>query len=487
MVYIKNHVFKALILLCMIFIGLMIWKKPVYAAEADYVYSLNYYWDYDRYERTYFDYTLTSQYPLYCWIREEREDGFISVGMIAVDDVPGKFDYPCYYNGNVLQERNGNVVFDISAEDYFRIYKFDVYPVDLAISQILSGNFVGYGFNMHSGKSGIGVPLFDSADSLAAFLSSGDDSGMINKAPAPEINWKSAWTNPYVYLKNFDAELSDDGITVRFDEFHFEYHDIDFVHGYVTYQIGFALSGLPPSVVTAPRNVKLDYYFEWVAEHCDYVYTDHEELLSLANVEVPEGYYLAYIKATPYVRLFNEDENGHKIDEDFFKGKASFVYFTEDGEFFSATERMPEDEFDPENEEYSIFNSITNFFSDFWGNLFDLIYDLIVPDGDQLIKFLEKINDWFSERLGFIWYPFDLAIQMVTAFTTGSPDTGFRIPAGELNIMGTTYVLWEAQEINIDQIGIFVYVRYFTSALLAFSVVRLAVNKWDDWIGGRVK
>lgn len=107
-----------------------------------------------------------------------------------------------------------------------------------------------------------------------------------------------------------------------------------------------------------------------------------------------------------------------------------------------------------------------------------------MPSSEDLTAFLEEVNEWFSARLGFIWYPFSLALDIVSAFAGGTADTMFKVPGLTLNILGGEHTIWNPIEVDLDAFGIFKYVRMFTSFLLVAGVVKLAHDKWDEWIGG---
>lgn len=132
-----------------------------------------------------------------------------------------------------------------------------------------------------------------------------------------------------------------------------------------------------------------------------------------------------------------------------------------------------------------IFNKISSFFASFFENIINAVASMVLPNSDELMAFLDEVNTWFGDRLGFIYYPFDLAVQLVQAFADGDPNQQFAVPALTLNILGDQYAIWESFTVDLDAMGIFVYVRYFTSAMLCLGVGKLAVDKWDDWIGGK--
>lgn len=131
-----------------------------------------------------------------------------------------------------------------------------------------------------------------------------------------------------------------------------------------------------------------------------------------------------------------------------------------------------------------ILATLREFFGGFFDNLGKTVMSWIVPTSEQLTEFLNEVNAWFSDRLGFIWYPFSLAIDMVAALAGGSADQTFRVPALSLNILGDSYTIWGDIDVDLDAFGIFVYVRIFTSFILVSGIVRMAIDKWDEWIGG---
>lgn len=139
-----------------------------------------------------------------------------------------------------------------------------------------------------------------------------------------------------------------------------------------------------------------------------------------------------------------------------------------------------------ENEtQKGILDKITDFFGNFFKNLGDFLLGLIVPSSEELSVFLEEVNAWFGDRLGFIWYPFDLALRLVDALATGEADTSFQVPPLKLDLLGSEYTIYEGGTVELDVFGFFKYVRMFTSFMLVSGVVRLAVDKWNEWIGGR--
>lgn len=209
-----------------------------------------------------------------------------------------------------------------------------------------------------------------------------------------------------------------------------------------------------------------------------FTFADNGFSILLEDVEIPEGCRLWYVSAIPYYEV--ESVSGTVL----YQGNASYVYFDADGVASATVEKAPSEL--PEevaDETFSLWNSITNFFGSFFTNFFDMIRDAVIPSEEDLMLLLTEMNDWFSDRLGFIWYPFDLAVQLVAALAGGEANTMFKVPALTLNMLGGV-TLWEAFEFDIDAFGILKYVRFFTGTVIVSQTVRLAIVKWDEWIGG---
>jgi len=201
-------------------------------------------------------------------------------------------------------------------------------------------------------------------------------------------------------------------------------------------------------------------------------------LSALRNL--PDDHYLSSILATPYYYKADNLENAT------VRGQSSQVYFDVQGVSSSPIVVSPEikEEVPEENVEKNIFISVSNFFSGFFRNLTNTIKTAVVPSGDDVLALLQEMNDWFSVRFGFIWYPFDLAIDIMAAFALGEPDSKITVPALTLNMFGGVK-LWDEFQADLDPIDFLKYVRFFTSTIMCGGTVSLAIRKWDEWIGGR--
>lgn len=209
-----------------------------------------------------------------------------------------------------------------------------------------------------------------------------------------------------------------------------------------------------------------------------YTFQEDGFIVPLSSI-LKEGYYLYSIQMVPSF-YENDDSTGN-----YYVGLSSYITFTMDGESSAAIQIPVNTDMEnaEENTEQGIFQSITNFFGGFFSNLINTVKSAVIPSGGDVLELLQEMNDWFSERFGFIWYPFDLAFDIVGAFALGEPDSTFTVPTVTLNMFGGIK-LWDEFKVDLDPLGILEYVRFFTSAIMCCSVAGLALNKWNEWIGG---
>lgn len=207
----------------------------------------------------------------------------------------------------------------------------------------------------------------------------------------------------------------------------------------------------------------------------------HTYTASLDDIGVTENYYLYKLMATPY---YYDDDN---TENTLYSGYTSCVYFdeemqviktyVEDGDY---AEELPPGE---DNVNMTIYERINSFFSSFFVKCGDMLKDLFIPTKEQIQSLFTDMENFFSDKLGFLWYPFDLAITIVETFTYGEADSMLTVPPITINILGGID-LFPGGQFDMDEVGIFPYVRIVTSILLACAVAGLAYNKWDEWIGG---
>lgn len=203
--------------------------------------------------------------------------------------------------------------------------------------------------------------------------------------------------------------------------------------------------------------------------------------------DIPEYFKIKSVSLTPYYIQHLE-----YLDMDItYKGQTSHVFLNYVGHdekpIYSApvVQLPPDTEIIEEDMPTSIFGAITNFFSGFFNNFGTMLKNLFIPSESQLVVLLQEMQEYFSAKLGFLWFPFDFAIEIVTAFLDGEQNTMFIVPPITINILdGIT--LYEGGTFDIDTVGIFGYVRFFSSIVLSCFTFELALHKWDEFMKGGV-
>jgi hypothetical protein len=220
------------------------------------------------------------------------------------------------------------------------------------------------------------------------------------------------------------------------------------------------------------------------SRHTHYDLYDLSLSVDLTKIkELPTDFRVDFVTLTPYYIV-----TGEYLDLSVcYKGQSSTIYLGYSGHYEFVVQTPPDspvvDVTEPEETEKGIFVSIQNFFSGFFSNFGNMLKDLFIPSKQQMQFLFSDIEVFFSERLGFLWFPFDLAITIVETFTYGEAATTFKVPAIDINILGGVH-LYDGGEFPIDQVGILPTVKVFTSIMLACGVAALAYRKWDEWIGG---
>lgn len=131
-----------------------------------------------------------------------------------------------------------------------------------------------------------------------------------------------------------------------------------------------------------------------------------------------------------------------------------------------------------------IWDSIKDFFGSFFDNLINSIIHVLVPTSDEMSDLFNRLNDFFAETFGFLYYPFDFIIDAFNIFLEADSETGLTFPG--FSIMGhevwpdMTYDLTSEPIVNT----IFGYVRMGTGAMLAMWFVNYLRNFFDKRFGG---
>lgn len=106
------------------------------------------------------------------------------------------------------------------------------------------------------------------------------------------------------------------------------------------------------------------------------------------------------------------------------------------------------------------------FFGSFFSNLINAFVSIFVPSSEEMSGLFDQLNQFFSDRFGFLYAPFDYMIQLLGVFTSATGSTGLTFPG--FSIMG--YDVWSDMTYDLASdvlVGtILEYVRIGTGILL---------------------
>ena len=130
-----------------------------------------------------------------------------------------------------------------------------------------------------------------------------------------------------------------------------------------------------------------------------------------------------------------------------------------------------------------IFASITEFFGSFFKNLIDSVISLFVPSADEMGELFNQLNQFFSDRFGFLYAPFDYMIRLMQVFLSSTGGTSLTFPG--FSIMG--YEVWPDLTYDLSEdplVGqICGYVRIGTGILLAGYFIMYLQNFFKERFG----
>lgn len=269
-------------------------------------------------------------------------------------------------------------------------------------------------------------------------------------------------------IKGFSAEIVNDNLTASWDGVYPVFFN-DYETGIIWLE--YSLTSL--SELEEPLEPITKYWRK------KFKFNDNQFTIPMSALVNIDGYYLSSIKLTP--SCYENDD----LTKLYYIGNSTRVTFTEDQQSSKPLIVPPSvDDLVEDDVQKGIYYSITGFFSSYFGNLLEALKAAFVPDPDDIVELLEEMDDWFSVKLGFLYYPFDLMIDIVEAFALGEANEYITVPSYTLNMFNGVK-LWDEFQIHLNPLGFLQYVRFFTSAIMCCGTVSLAIKKWDSWIGGR--
>ena len=131
----------------------------------------------------------------------------------------------------------------------------------------------------------------------------------------------------------------------------------------------------------------------------------------------------------------------------------------------------------------NIFSSITDFFGSFFQNIINAFVSLFVPSSEEMSGLFDQLNQFFSDRFGFLYAPFDYMIRLCKVFTSSTGSTSLTFPG--FSIMGEQVWADQVYDLASDELvgTILGYVRTGTGILLAGYFIMFLQNFFKERFG----
>lgn len=130
-----------------------------------------------------------------------------------------------------------------------------------------------------------------------------------------------------------------------------------------------------------------------------------------------------------------------------------------------------------------IWQTIKDFFGSFFENLINAVIGLFVPSAEEMSGLFDQLNDFFSDRFGFLYAPFDYMIRLMNVFLSSTGSTGLTLPG--FSIMG--HEVWGDLTYDLASdplVGtVCGYVRTGTGILLAGYFIMFLQNFFKERFG----
>lgn len=324
------------------------------------------------------------------------------------------------------------------------------------------------------------LPYITSADSFQFICREFAYSGLVdNFKPATDVDYSLARNDMNYGLQNVKASCIDNQLTISWA---------------LPFSVPDDVSSMPILIDLLIEDIEKGESGIYYYPATESIYTrpsmcdvnDLSVSFDVGNIkDIPENFKIKSVSLTPYYVQHLE-----YLDMDItYKGQTSHVFLnyvgTDEKPIYQAPviQTPPDTEIIEEDMPTSIFGAISNFFSGFFNNFGTMLKNLFIPTKEQFASLFNDMQSFFSEKLGFLWFPFDFAIEIVQAFTNGYQDSLFVVPPITINIMdGIT--LFEGGTFDMDAVGVFAYVRMLTSIILSCCTYELASLKWREFIEG---
>lgn len=130
-----------------------------------------------------------------------------------------------------------------------------------------------------------------------------------------------------------------------------------------------------------------------------------------------------------------------------------------------------------------ILGQITDFFGSFFENIINAVKSLFIPEDGYFSDFFQRLNDFFSEKLGMLYAPIDLFVEILTAILNASPGTA-GVPFPGVKWDDTWLIEPQTIGLPVDEFPELQEKLYFvTDVIMIGAVLMLVQNKYREVMG----
>lgn len=135
----------------------------------------------------------------------------------------------------------------------------------------------------------------------------------------------------------------------------------------------------------------------------------------------------------------------------------------------------------------SLFDTVVNAILSLVDLLLDGLKALFIPEDDYFSNYFDELYDFFSEKLGILFYPFDLLIRLVNYYLNIGKGSGM-IYIPDININGWHIInsmSFDLQDTMSIALGSWYDLYYaFVDCVLVIALVNYARKMFDEVVGG---
>ena len=130
-----------------------------------------------------------------------------------------------------------------------------------------------------------------------------------------------------------------------------------------------------------------------------------------------------------------------------------------------------------------ILGKITDFFGSFFENIINALKSLFIPEDGYFSDFFNRLNDLFSEKLGFLYSPIDLFVSFLNAIQNASVGSSPGLVFPELKWEDT--ILIPETTVNFDLVNEKIpdlqqKIYFVTDIIMVGAVIFLLERKIDE-------